>query len=1192
MDKTNVIVTYENMKKVALNYIPKAIIDSIHVDRLPQNEHPLPGDVEGLLIGNLFDPNISDRRLRQYGTTEELTQNLRIYRMFLGCEKAFGLTRGDTSRLYPLFYRTLDNQEVVSKADLFTYILQWLICKYRFWEIPHASFIFYRYISMRAEEFGAFAEFVSTDNTELQQLEQDFENIAINQKAKDLPSLANVLSNFSLPSMLSHWKRLVPSGWMAEELITLENLLDKVFEERNSEKCLKLYLESYAFTANMLESIERIIESRLSLFLPGKASRFIRLFDDNGLQFVMMEDLERFKTSDKRSEDKGQYLGALEVSEPYDRLPKGLSLVITPILRAKHAAVPIVTHLGNHCTLSSDALFLSLHDIIFGLKVFQKVKPAEWRVVEDMFRKLEEYFNASVNSIYFLTLDNAKSARQFAFDYFGPYHNVPAKDVRNAKSTGFTVQNLKNELSHLGLLDNFPDIADYVELAYRKVMKSKKEEHLRTCDLFDAVEHCQLICFFQRFPRYTQFLHIQRACKRVEGLVCYLCRPTNVKLFSNTMWNNVPISEVNVDFIHEDYKRITEITDTYLPKQKIVCADGREFVYNFEMYTKSMTIYSGDLSNYDTEVMNDLENKCYEKGILLSLVDKKTADEITDSFARYVSVPANRAKLSGFDSVIEYINDLEKQNRLLCSSFVLRTVSTELTESVVHKAVFADEVLAVLPLLLQNQRMDSDANREKLKNYWQMRKTNYGCHMIGMEELKKVLEDFDIDKTRITLIPDIRFTVSVQIPMPLLPGALYLRGFSAKKEPVMSASMATKWERREQLEALKRAEEEQRQKIQAMKMSEEAPKAEPKTVLDKSNPSTSSSSERETPPPPQKVVLKSCDKCIKASDKCNGARAKLKQSEKRNEELKSSVRKTERELKRIEENELKRRKNREEIERKIRELEEKIDSQSENDKDVDELKRRVVQMEAERAERLEKRQKLQEKLATVTDPKYVEKECEMLRKSLNKASKRNANLKQEHGQLSVLCAERQRTVDLLLSTMSKTERTPEMKEILLELHGKLNDMLMNDPNDEVKEKSEKVLSLVEEQGIKEFINLEVDTFRAKSEKYFKALEANISMIEKSFDIKKEELLELPEYPTLTEEFNAKYARAQYLESLEECPICLYKMDASTMSIMKCSTCQQMICEPCIELWSQTGNQLCPCCRRSLFDYVRVGRGPN
>ncbi|CAI2333147.1 unnamed protein product [Caenorhabditis sp. 36 PRJEB53466] len=240
-----------------------------------------------------------------------------------------------------------------------------------------------------------------------------------------------------------------------------------------------------------------------------------------------------------------------------------------------------------------------------------------------------------------------------------------------------------------------------------------------------------------------------------------------------------------------------------------------------------------------------------------------------------------------------------------------------------------------------------------------------------------------------------------------------------------------------------------------MKMSEETSKGEPKTVLDKSNPSTSSSSERETPPPPQKVVLKSCDKCIKASDKCNGARAKLKQSEKRNEELKSSVRKTERELKRIEENELKRRKNREEIERKIRELEEKIDSQSENDKDVDELKRRVVQMEAERAERLEKRQKLQEKLATVTDPKYVEKECEMLRKSLNKASKRNANLKQEHGQLSVLCAERQRTVDLLLSTMSKTERTPEMKEILLELHGKLNDMLMNDPNDEVKEKSDK-----------------------------------------------------------------------------------------------------------------------------------------
>ena len=77
---------------------------------------------------------------------------------------------------------------------------------------------------------------------------------------------------------------------------------------------------------------------------------------------------------------------------------------------------------------------------------------------------------------------------------------LPAKEVRNAKCDGFTLQNLKNELKHLGLTEALPEIQDYAEVVYDHVDRVKAEEYLRTCDLFDAIEQCQLICIFNRIP--------------------------------------------------------------------------------------------------------------------------------------------------------------------------------------------------------------------------------------------------------------------------------------------------------------------------------------------------------------------------------------------------------------------------------------------------------------------------------------------------------------------------------------------------------------------------------------------------------------------------------------------------------------------------------------------------------------------
>lgn len=60
-------------------------------------------------------------------------------------------------------------------------------------------------------------------------------------------------------------------------------------------------------------------------------------------------------------------------------------------------------------------------------------------------------------------------------------------------------------------------------MVYEHVNRVKAERYLRTCDLFHAVEYCQLICIFNRIPKLKEFLHNQKGCERIPGLNCDDC---------------------------------------------------------------------------------------------------------------------------------------------------------------------------------------------------------------------------------------------------------------------------------------------------------------------------------------------------------------------------------------------------------------------------------------------------------------------------------------------------------------------------------------------------------------------------------------------------------------------------------------------------------------------------------------------
>lgn len=84
---------------------------------------------------------------------------------------------------------------------------------------------------------------------------------------------------------------------------------------------------------------------------------------------------------------------ALELIRTKAHYHGSVEFVIVPIKRANHSAVPIRTPDKGYCKLAFDILMELINDLIFGAKIFQKLKRSEWYVIEEFFKKLEHHFN-------------------------------------------------------------------------------------------------------------------------------------------------------------------------------------------------------------------------------------------------------------------------------------------------------------------------------------------------------------------------------------------------------------------------------------------------------------------------------------------------------------------------------------------------------------------------------------------------------------------------------------------------------------------------------------------------------------------------------------------------------------------------------------------------------------------------------
>ncbi|PIC12187.1 hypothetical protein B9Z55_028549 [Caenorhabditis nigoni] len=584
------LITKSALSRAVLRYIPKELHKYVKLPLCDFDEVKDDGKYElEWMLAN------SDNMLRMYGSSEELSENLKIY---------MGHSSDRWIEYDPIEpYNSLINEFLSSKNEFFFQKSHGVICLQHFLYLqlyalkdPNLKYpgISHAILSiilkfMNARNAGKL-EFVIRDDFE--KFYEEFKNaFFVNnrifmEKPENIPNFkvySDLQKSNAISKIIDDFKKLIPV-WK-DEYSRLGSIIQNFVEENYSNN-----IETVHFTLRRLKIMVSMIDCTISsfpdFFLPYDREKnpnhpiVVRVFLDNHNMYLIKSELlnalNLINPNIKSYEDADDKILTVKFESIYkvfgDEMEK-LHQLPCGIKRTKHAAVPLQTPSGDHCILAADALFEILNRLIFCHRIFQKFQESTWPILSAHLAQLGEFFSTHEKSPFFVTMRKVESIEESLTNSLRKYEKIPANSVRNAKKDGFTVQNLKNELANLGVTSLFTEIQEYAEAVYSEVLKFKKQEFLRTCDLFDAVEKCLLICIFKRLPNLQLFLHTQHACHYLPNLQCSHCSAVpQSKKFQDSTWN---------DFSYDghSYSYLTDIKGMVLPDGENTALQTNFFIF-------------------------------------------------------------------------------------------------------------------------------------------------------------------------------------------------------------------------------------------------------------------------------------------------------------------------------------------------------------------------------------------------------------------------------------------------------------------------------------------------------------------------------------------------------------------------------------------------------------------------------------
>ncbi|EFP09062.1 hypothetical protein CRE_22518 [Caenorhabditis remanei] len=448
------------------------------------------------------------RRFEMYGTVGEFLKNLKIYSRFSESYRYFK-TPNEPYQASPIIYYNLDNGEYIQKSDFYA-VLQNIICL----KLGNISVQALSIISthLKNRETGT-VEFVKIKGETLERMEIDL-RVEMNKRRmepKEFGRIANQLAPLTLEDSLRDYPHMTPLIW--NKMQEVGRLRFDINWQRR-EAMAGVYIHS----REAIESIESVIKKHPKLFLTEKP--IVRLFEDGRREqrFVMEAEFSKALNIDFVKND--NVLNTIDMEEVERNFDvKNIEFIRYPIRRAKHRAVPIKgPDSDEFYVLAVDSLIEFLRNLIFGYKAFQMKRFKKFR---DLFQELEKTFDADIKNPYFIKTNALSETKESIKSILKSGKKTNGESIRNVELDGFLVEDLKVELKHLGLTETFPEIEEHAEVVFKHVNRKKKAK--KTCDMYDAVENCQLICIFNRLPNLKKFLHNQKGCGRIPGFQCDDC---------------------------------------------------------------------------------------------------------------------------------------------------------------------------------------------------------------------------------------------------------------------------------------------------------------------------------------------------------------------------------------------------------------------------------------------------------------------------------------------------------------------------------------------------------------------------------------------------------------------------------------------------------------------------------------------
>uniref|UniRef100_A0A8R1DWI0 DUF7809 domain-containing protein n=1 Tax=Caenorhabditis japonica TaxID=281687 RepID=A0A8R1DWI0_CAEJA len=717
-----------------------------------------------------------------YGSARELVTNLEIYSRFVGRERFFGLDLISSyfSKLH-FTTRIKQNQQLFRKDFMFSKLF-YLALEYvdglnieGMWVFPLyiVSLILKRYEKKVLDRW----ELVEITTEDIRQLKDAF---------NDFISICSFFnrSTCSSQNLFNELKQLVP--WETEKNLEFLKYVAEVYTAVEKDYN---YREVITVSAILIDCIDKTILKFPQFFkstMP-KTLRYyvVRVFTDGKSVFILEEEyrnvwklwwagppqLMRFGT-DITENPLFLHTFVIENSLDHQRKKEWLHPIdvhYETISRTKHHACPIMISSEKFCILASDFFFTVFRELLFSLKLFQRLKKDEWSEMQEYFKFLSEFFDGNVRKRYFLKVDSDNCEKldvRIINEARKRFHFLlerPAKDVRNAKKDGFTVENLKNELKNLGLLDVFPDILDYADQSYKQVLEKKGEHILRTCDLFDAVELCQLSCVLNRYPQFAVFLHNQNASWVVPGLPCVFCGDSVHPMHNNYLQTKSFLWRL------EDVQLVHSATPYHSQFSQVMNGNmGTILTYNETIFAKTLDGLKKQNINIPR---GDL------KVFLMDMADDKKASEVLRNKFMLFKWHYSMSNLFAFSNEHQKIN------------FYLRLFSRTRSSGYYNYRFFADEVLEMFRSLITNPNPVKELEKiEKFLKSWAA-KANFGYRTIPYAALKCAFDDFDTVK-ELFFVPDPSYIASSTQDVIVKSGTSSVTLFAPDYTRVMDVSQA------------------------------------------------------------------------------------------------------------------------------------------------------------------------------------------------------------------------------------------------------------------------------------------------------------------------------------------------------------------------------------------------------------------